>query len=384
MPASPPPTARPHWCSATSLTQWAGWLLLGIIVVIAALAAQPPGALTIETGPIGGSYHRNALGYQKALAANGIELRLKPNPNSIEIIRNVGDPASDTDAGFIAQDVSTAHGSAIYQIGQIELQPLFMFASAELGRRSTLIDLRGRRIVMPPSDSATSRAALRVLQLYGITNENSRFTFMPLDAAVAALQAGQFEAGVFMLAADNPIIRTLMHDSSLFLVPTSEARAITKQLLFLRPVVLSRGTYNVADAIPPNNITLVAAQVGVVVRQGLHPYLIYRLLDAMVEVHRGPTLVSEAGDFPAIAGAQLVVDPRAAEYYRAGIPWLYRTLPPWLASIIDRYQLVLFGLALFGCVCLGIRYLIGCLCCLVGSVRARQSAPEQAEALPRA
>ena len=50
-------------------------------------------------------------------------------------------------------------------IGLIQLQPLFIFASADLGRRSVLDDLRGRQIVLLPRNSATAAAALRVFEL---------------------------------------------------------------------------------------------------------------------------------------------------------------------------------------------------------------------------
>ena len=60
------------------------------------------------------------------------------------------------------------------------MQPLFVFASADLDRRVRLTDLRGRKIVMPPADSATSDAAVRMLQLYDITPDNTSFTFMQL------------------------------------------------------------------------------------------------------------------------------------------------------------------------------------------------------------
>ena len=183
-----------------------------------------------------------------------------------------------------------------------------------------LNDLRGRKIVMPPSDSATSAAALRVFQLYDITPDNTSFSFMPLADAAKQLQAGGFDAGVFMLAPENPVIRALAGDSGLHLVPITETRAVANHLPFLRAVMLPRGIYDIADAIPPNNTPMVAATVGIVVRAGLHPFLIYALLDAMEKVHHGATFLSSAGDFPTPDGSQLTVHPLAAQYYRTGAP----------------------------------------------------------------
>ncbi len=321
-------------------------LLVTLVVVAAVLNARPPRDLTIETGPAGGSYYVDAVSYQKVLATQGIKLRLHQRPNSLEIVKDVGALHSGVDVGFIAQDTSSSADAALFSLGQIELQPLFVFASADMGRQTTLNDLRGRKVVMPPSDSATSAAALRVFELYDITPENTSFSFMPLADAAKQLQAGRFDAGVFMLAPENPVIRALAGDSGLHLVPIAETRAVANHLPFLRAVLLPRGIYDIADAIPPNNTPMVAATVGVVVRAGLHPYLIYALLDAMEKVHHGASFLSSAGDFPTPDGSQLTVHPLAVQYYRTGLPWAYRELPAWLACTLDHDQVLIFDILL--------------------------------------
>jgi hypothetical protein len=232
----------------------------------------------------------------------------------------------------------------LFSLGQTELQPLFIFANARLGRRAVLDDLRGRSIVMPPESSATSDAAIRLFQLYDITKDNTSFSFMPLADGVKQLHEGRFDAGAFMLAPENPVIRALANDTGLHLVPLLETKAITDHLPFLRAVVLPRGIYNIADAIPALSTPMVAAPVGIIIRTGVHPYLIYSLLDAMSQVHRGPTFLGDAGEFPTPVGSQFAVHPLALNYYRSGVPWNYRELPAWLGSAIDRYELPGLGL----------------------------------------
>jgi TRAP-type uncharacterized transport system substrate-binding protein len=343
MPASFRRVTAPVRQSISSHPRLVAFALIVAVVLVGAIAAKPPRQMTIETGPVGGSYYQAAEKYQALLAQKGITLELRPNPNSTEIIRNVANPKSGVDVGFIAQDVSSSHDAPVFIAGQIEVQPLFVFASAELGRRSTLDDLRGRKIVMPPADSATSEAAVRLFQLYDITPQNSQFAFMPLAEAAKELRAGRFDGGAFMLTPENPVIRELITDSGLNLVPIGEATAIGNQLPFLRPVQLPRGIYSIADAIPPINTPLIAAPVGLVVRNGLHPYLLYSLLQAVTQAHRAPTFVSRAGEFPSVIGSQLAVDPRAEQYYRSGLPWIYAELWPWPASIVAKYQLLIFA-----------------------------------------
>ena len=111
---------------------------------------------------------------------------------------------------------------------------------------------------------------------------------------------------------------------------------MANHLPFLRHVVLPRGIYNIADAIPPYDTPLVAATVGIIIRDNLHPYLIYSLLEAMTVLHRPPTFLSGAGEFPTLAGAQLNAHPIAMDYYKSGLPWAYRDLAPWIASMSCR------------------------------------------------
>jgi hypothetical protein len=128
--------------------------------------------------------------------------------------------------------------------------------------------------------------------------------------------------------------------SGLRLVPFAEAKAISNHLPFLRPIVLPRGIYDIADGVPPSDVAMLAGTVDVVVRHGVHPYIIQTLLQAMAEEHRGATFLSSAGTYPTISGPELTVHPLADDYYRSGTPWVYRNLPSWLASFVDHYMLV--------------------------------------------
>ncbi|MGE4044447.1 MAG: TAXI family TRAP transporter solute-binding subunit [Acetobacteraceae bacterium] len=321
------------------------FILAGIvaIVTVAAIKAKPPQHATIAVGPVGGSFYQNALKYQKLLAIRDITLELRPIANSLEILPKLTDPESGLDIGFEAQDVSPYQDGPLRTLGRIELQPLFIFASADLGRRSILTDLRGRKIVMPPVNSATADAAVRMFQLYDISPENSTFAFMPIAEAVTQLRAGQFDAGVFMLSPDNQLIRGMALDSGIRLMPVPEAKAVSDHLPFLRPVVIPRGIYDIADATPPVDTHLLAGRVNVVVRPNLHPYLIYSILEAMTEVHKGATYISDAGEYPTVVGSELIVHRLAAEFHRFGLPWLYQHLPPWPATFINDNLIV--GLA---------------------------------------
>jgi hypothetical protein len=111
---------------------------------------------------------------------------------------------------------------------------------------------------------------------------------------------------------------------------------------------------------------MLAAPVGVVARKGLHPWLVYSLLEAIAHTHRGATLISTAGEYPTIVGSQLVVDPLAEQWHQTGMPWIWRELPPWVASFVDRYALAMLGALLFSGIVVSAAFLAEILGWLLG------------------
>ncbi len=345
-----PLVTRPGPAGLLPVLRLVVFTLAAALIAVGVWQTSPPHDLTIEAGSVGGSYYDNALKYRALLAAHGIDLHIIANQNTLDIVKDVADRGVPIQVGFVAEDLPAARDADVSMISLIQLQPLFIFANAELGRRSVISDLRGRNIVLPPRQSASAGAALRVFRLLDITEDNTSFTFMPIVDAIQALRAGKFDAGVFMLAPDNKLVREMALDSGLHLMPFEEVHAISNQLPFLRPVVLPRGTYDIADAIPPNDTPMLAGSVGVVVQKGLHPWLVYSLLEAIAKTHRGATQISDAGDFPTIVGSQVEVDPLAAQWYKTGVPWVWHELPPAWASFIVYYEPVIlatFALAAF-------------------------------------
>ena len=86
---------------------------------------------------------------------------------------------------------------------------------------------------------------------------------------------------------------------------------------------------------------MLASGASLVVRRSLHPGIVYLLLSAATQVHGGANAFQRYGEFPSLAYVDLPVQESARRYYREGPSWLYRQLPFWLASILDRIGVVL-------------------------------------------
>ncbi len=314
------------------------WLVEGSVG-----SALPPKEVLILAGPKQGSYDDHAHRYLDFLRKPGFGPRIENVDNSLEIVTRLDDEKARNQVGFTAQQVDAKAHPDLRSLGAVELQPLFVFVRTSLGALDTPAAFAGKRLVMPPAASATAQAALDVLKAYGVQTEAQQITHLLLKEAAAALQRGEHDVGFFMLAPSSEVIRDLVKDPGLRLFSFSENVALTRKLSYLKPALLPRGAYDLRAPLPPQDVALVGATVNVVVREKMHPALVYTLLDTLKEVHGGVSLVSGHGDFPSLVATALPVHPLASEWAKTGTPWLFAHLNPTLAGLVDAY----WGPALF-------------------------------------
>ena len=304
----------------------------------------PPSVVVIESGPVGGSYHNSALRYATRLEAAGLKTEIRANPQSMQIIDNLEKASPRVDIGFSVQSLNRVAYPNVASAGMIELQPLFIVYNIGLGRVHSLVNLRGKRLVMPPENSATAVIARAVLKLYDITEKNTRFVYLSIAQASDELKNGLHDAGFFMLAPTNEIIRSLLAVDHLFLLSLPESVGISRQLDYLKASVLPLGSYDLIRNLPDTDLAVVGGLVNVMVRKDINPAIIYALLNAMKDTHEGQSLVSAKGEFPSIVGTALELHPLAAQWAESGTPWVFNKLSHGLASLIDKYWL--FALAI--------------------------------------
>jgi hypothetical protein len=83
-------------------------------------------------------------------------------------------------------------------------------------------------------------------------------------------------------------------------------------------------------------VRLISPTVELVARQSLHPALSDLLIEAAQEVHGKSDLLQHAGEFPNPTVREFRISDDAVRYYKSGKGFLYRELPFWLASVVDR------------------------------------------------
>ena len=329
-------------------------LVLGV-VIYATVHVLPSPHIRIAVGPVGGSFYDTARQYKRILEKKGYRVDIVPFQKTDEIGEQVADAKHQLDLGFVSEDLSGTSSNSLMSLGDVQLQPIFFFESNKTANARPIrsfSDLRGMSIVLPPLRSLTSRTLLTIFAQSGVDPNNTHIAFLPLDQGIQRLKQGQYDAGLFILGADSPLMADLAEDADLQIVQPAEQQAIAKKLSYLRVVTLPAGVFDLAHHIPSQDVTMLAATISVVARRDMPDATQYALLEAMQEVHHGGSYVSQGSEFPRYSDNTGVVEQTVDDFYRNGTPWVYAHFSIWVASIVDAYLAPLLALS-FGVSVLG-------------------------------
>ncbi|HEV3106326.1 MAG TPA: hypothetical protein VGZ01_11615, partial [Trinickia sp.] len=202
-------------------------IALGMLVCLT-LHALPSRTIRIAAGPVGGSFYETALQYKTIVEHQGYRAEIVPFQNTDEIGAHVADSSQHFDIGFVAGNQGKGSEQLI-SLGDVQLQPIFIFETRQAAATrpvKAFSDLRGMKLVLPPERSLTSRTLLSIFALNGIDKENTHIEFTPLDDGIARLKKGEFDAGLFILAADSKLMADLAMDAGLVMVDPTQQQAI--------------------------------------------------------------------------------------------------------------------------------------------------------------
>ncbi|MCP3709886.1 ABC transporter substrate-binding protein [Paraburkholderia sp. CNPSo 3274] len=328
------------------------FLIIGVIILLAvsgwvvAIVAAPAFQRTIvmTSGADNGIYRGFADRYAPILKRAGIKLDIRSSSGAVENYERLRDPNSAYEVGFIQSGtISPKETDGLQTIAAVSYEPIWVFY-----RGDTTIDrlsqLRGKRISMGVPGSGLLNVAQVLLGYSGITSQNSTLLQMDAPAAYRGLESGQIDAAFFIGRPDADMQKTLLN-SSLKLMNFAQADALVQKFPSLSKIVLPRASTSVADDLPRTDVTLLAATALLVSKDTLHPALVYLLLDAAHTVHGGEDYFTPLGTFPNLKTEEFPLSDESGRYFKSGQPFLYRYLPFWLASVIERRLLILVPFA---------------------------------------
>jgi TRAP transporter TAXI family solute receptor len=304
----------------------------------------PPSTLRITSGPEGSAFRRNAEKYQKILARSGVKLEILPSGGSIHNLARLVSSKPEADIGFVQGGVlGTEDISRVMSLGSVFYEPLQVFYRSKTSL-ARLSGLKGQRIAIGPPGSGTRHLALALLKANGI-EPGGTAELVEIGGAEAreALVAKQVDAVFLMSDSSAPAdARELRKAEGIRAFDfTAQADAYLRRFRYLSKLELPAGAFDLGANIPTEPLTLLAPTVELVARSNLHPALSDLLIEAAREVHGRASLFQKAGEFPSLVEREFPVSEDAERYFKSGKRFLYRNLPFWLASLIDRIWVLL-------------------------------------------
>ena len=315
-------------------------------IAFAFLRVTPPRTVTMATDPDGTTSAELGKRYRDLLAVNGIDLRLMPSAGAVEDVARLRDPHSGVDIAFVPGGIIASQQSKdLVSLGTLFYEPLWVFYR---GPRVAEIheSMQGKRISVGSEGSGTRALAVKLLAQTGVV-EKRNATLLGLTPEVAAKQLlhGEIDGAIMLTSWESPVVRQLLAAPDINLANTPRADAWVVLYPFLNKLILPAGVGDMANNRPPADVMLIATKTSLVVRSDLHPAIQYLLLEAASQIHSGPGVFRQAGQFPAAESIDVPLSAHARQYYKSGPPFLQRHLPFWLAVLVQQLLVALIPLA---------------------------------------
>jgi TRAP transporter TAXI family solute receptor len=317
--------------------------IIAFIVTVRVVSPAPPHKLNMATGPANSMFARDAEKYKKILARDGITLNLVATEGSLDNLKRLADPKSKIDIGLVQSGLTTnADTSDLVSLGSMFYEPTILFyrAGADIQRIS---ELKGKRIAIGPEGSGVRALGLALLQANGVDEKDAQLDTLEGNAAATALIDHKVDA-IFLTgdSASPEAARELLHTDGVRLYNFERADAYVRRFPYLSKVQIPAGAFDLGEGLPPSDLNMLAPTVEMVAHSKLHPALVDVLLGAAYEVHGRATVMQTAGQFPNQTAYLFPLSSEAERYFRTGNKgFVYRYLPFWLASLVNRLLVVL-------------------------------------------
>jgi TRAP-type uncharacterized transport system substrate-binding protein len=331
---------------------------LGIAALIAAaswvslhfMQSAPPRRIVLASGPEFGIYHTFAQRYQKLLAREGVRVEERMTGGADDNLRLLLDPHSGVDVAFMQGGVATFPAAdSLVMLASLYYEPLWIFYR-DANTLSQINQFFGKRIAVGVAGSGTRALADQLLAANGLTlsegvgRANTEIIALGGNDALNALKAGEVDVALFVGGAQTPTIQRALHDPAIKLMSLNRTDAYPRRFPFITKLTLPPGTIDFGANIPGEEVEMIGTKAMLAARGDFNPALINLLLDAAREIHDEQGYFEAAGEFPAIAPVDLRVSEHASEHMRFGPSLLYRYLPFWAATYVEKAIILLLPL----------------------------------------
>ena len=326
------------------------FLAVGLVVLAYWwLNPNPPKSVTLATGPAQSAYEEFGKRYQKALAADGIEVLLLPSEGSSHNLQLLRD--GQADVAFVqggTAELLPGDADEMVSLGSLFVEPVWLFYRAEAAERAyktpridSLRQLRGWRVNVGSDGSGVPTLMERLLEANKVEPGAVQLTRLDQTPATVEFLAGKLDALVFASAPESLMVQMLLQTPGVQLLDFAQHEAYARRFAFLTPVTLPRGVVDLATNVPARDVRLVASTTSLLARDDTHPALLTLFAQTAQKLHGGSGWFNRAREFPNSRASELPIAKEGDRAMNEPVPLLQRYLPFWLANLIERMWLVL-------------------------------------------
>ena len=324
--------------------------VLLVSVIAAWLAVKfirpaPPDSIVMLAGPKESSYYNIAQRYAKIIGRSGVKVEVVETEGAKDNLLRLVNRKVRADVGFVLGGLTEGVDIAgLASLGSVFVQPVLVIYRGK-EHVELLSQLAGKRLAVGPEGSGTHTMAMKFLAANGMDKGSTRLIDLDGDEAVEALKQGKVDAAFLMgELVRGQVTRDLLKLPGMNLMNFRQADGYLRRLKFLSRLTLPEGAFDLGLNLPSHDIELVGPTVELIAHDDLHPALSDLLISAAQEIHRPAGMYRKAGEFPSAVERDFPISQDAQRFYRSGTPFLYKQLPFWLASLVDRFVVVLVPL----------------------------------------
>ncbi|AOE83708.1 TAXI family TRAP transporter solute-binding subunit [Pseudomonas sp. TCU-HL1] len=327
------------------------WLIPVMAALVGALfyfvAPPPPMHARLATGSPSGGYHAFGEKLKAELAKRGFELELVRSTGSRDNLAKLQSGTVEIALVQSGQELTLNQKARerLHGLGVMYQEPLWLFKRKEL-QIDSMADLLPLRVAIGAENSGTRSVSDAILGANQITSERYPPQWQPVSGtpAASALLTGELDAGFFLGPAESAVVQRLAASPELDLFSLRRSAAYRARLPYLTRLEVGEGLLNLASNSPSQDIRTLAPVATLVANDEFHPSLTPLILEAAREVMKNGTLLDPPGIYPSAKPQTLSTLDEADYYYEKGLPILQRYLPFRIASLADRYIILLIPL----------------------------------------
>lgn len=326
---------------------------LAVILVIAMaiyVRPFPPINTFIASGQVGSSYTVLAQEFKKAFTKNGLELEIANSAGLDQGLKYLSDEKSPINASFVSAGTAKKEDYPnLVSLGSVQLSPIWLFyRGKEITTDDPFSYFSKSRIATGVRGSVTNLLFHRFMEINN-PGLGRRPNFQEIANADAAerLINGQLDAALIVDGFEAETIQKLLSHPEIHIYSFTLADAYLKKLPMLEKVVIPRGSIDINNVYPGQDITLLASNINLLVEKNVHPAVQWAFLMAAREINLSrDTFFYTAGHFPGYLDKTFPLSPTAERYYSKGIPEVFSFFPLWLATLVDYVWVFVLTLVL--------------------------------------